>query len=228
VLPTTKACSERLQASRIFPLNHSDTPRRNSKVSRRQHSYCKRSVSFSGFEASRRGFAKALVGFSSMWMQTSSAARAGGDEDVDFKYWRLWVSTDGHTHISQTSISDFEMKGYSKAPQAVRERGIPEPVKTVFTQLPRAFDNPWHYCPTSQFVFVTKGSWWIQTTDGTRVTLGTNDLLYQDNSEAVAELLGDVGLENAGKHASGTDDDLCQQVIVQVKRDPVLNENKPF
>ena len=40
-------------------------------------------------------------------------------------------------------MSGFDMVGYSKSPQAVRQEGIPEPKKLIFTELPPKFDNPW-------------------------------------------------------------------------------------
>lgn len=112
--------------------------------------------------------------------------------EVDLRYWRLWVSGDGETHVTQARMGGFELVGYSSAPQAVREKGIPEPTKVIFTELPAGFDNPWHHCPSPQFVVVCKGSWYVETTDGTRVTLGTQDVLYQDNTLGALELVGET------------------------------------
>ena len=75
---------------------------------------------------------------------------------------------------------------------------------------------------------VTCGSWYVETTDGTRVTLGPKDILYQDNVPEIMEMVGETTIPNAGQHYSGTEDDVCQQVIVQVDREPVLNEAIPY
>ena len=65
-------------------------------------------------------------------------------------------------------------------------------------------------------------------TDGTRVTLGPQDILYQDNVPDIMKMVGETAVPNAGQHYSGTEGDICQQVIVQVDRAPVLNEDIPF
>eukprot|EP00193_Tetraselmis_chui_P002718 CAMPEP_0177762520 /NCGR_PEP_ID=MMETSP0491_2-20121128/6390_1 /TAXON_ID=63592 /ORGANISM="Tetraselmis chuii, Strain PLY429" /LENGTH=171 /DNA_ID=CAMNT_0019278583 /DNA_START=316 /DNA_END=831 /DNA_ORIENTATION=- len=159
------------------------------------------------------------------------AAAASASADVDFRYWRLWVSADGHTHLTPSTMSGFEEVGYSKSPQAVREKGIPPPRKVVFTELPAQFDNPWHFCPASQFVTVQRGQWWVKTTDGSKQRLGPNDVLYQDNTSDIMDKLKDGSsalIEHAGQHCSGTDGETCQQIIIQVDREPCVGEKVPF
>ena len=43
-------------------------------------------------------------------------------------------------------------------------------------------ENPWHFCPSPQFVVTLEGSWYIRTSDGETTTFRPGDVLYQDNS----------------------------------------------
>ena len=43
-------------------------------------------------------------------------------------------------------------------------------------------ENPWHFCPSPQFVVTLEGSWYIRTSDGKTTTFRPGDVLYQDNS----------------------------------------------
>ena len=79
----------------------------------------------------------------SICSRAMAGATSTAPPEVNYQYWRLWVSDDGATHVTQSKMSGFDMVGYSKSPQAVRQEGIPEPKKLIFTELPPKFDNPW-------------------------------------------------------------------------------------
>ena len=40
-------------------------------------------------------------------------------------------------------------------------------------------ENPWHFCPSPQFVVTLKGSWYIRTSDGKTTTFKPGDVLYR-------------------------------------------------
>jgi len=40
-------------------------------------------------------------------------------------------------------------------------------------------ENPWHFCPSPQFVVTLEGSWYIRTSDGKTTTFRPGDVLYQ-------------------------------------------------
>ena len=40
-------------------------------------------------------------------------------------------------------------------------------------------ENPWHYCPSPQFVVTLEGSWYIRTSDGKTTTFRPGDVLYR-------------------------------------------------
>eukprot|EP00971_Amphidinium_carterae_P063660 1259718-Amphidinium_carterae.1 len=46
-------------------------------------------------------------------------------------------------------------------------------------------DNPWHPCPSPQFVVTLAGAWYINTTDGDYIEFNAGDLLYQDDSKGL-------------------------------------------
>ena len=40
-------------------------------------------------------------------------------------------------------------------------------------------ENPWHFCPSPQFVVTLEGSWYIRTSDGKTTTFKPGDILYK-------------------------------------------------
>ncbi|KAK3239473.1 hypothetical protein CYMTET_50597, partial [Cymbomonas tetramitiformis] len=147
----------------------------------------------------------------------SSSREAASMGEIQVPYTHLWCSADGETHVQECFMSDFVLKGYSNAPQAVREDGVPTPDKIAFTQVPVGWDNPWHPCPKTQFVITLSGSWYVTTSDGSRREFTTGDVLFQDNTP-------DAPAAKIPQHYSGTVGDVpCQQMIIQVDRAPEVD-----
>merc|ERR1712139_229696 len=76
--------------------------------------------------------------------------------------------------------------------------------------------NPWHACPTPQFVTTLAGSWFINSTDGGYVEFGPGDVLYQDDCKC---------LSVAGKtpvHYSGALGGPCNQLVMSVDTAPIV------
>merc|ERR1712054_117545 len=64
--------------------------------------------------------------------------------------------------------------------QYVRDlNGTVQPTQLIFTQMAPDSTNPWHQCPTTQFVVALAGSWYVNTTDGDSVVMGPGHVLYQ-------------------------------------------------
>ena len=71
------------------------------------------------------------------------------------RFTRLWVSSDGHTHLQDCTMAQVSKKPLpgGKAAQYVRDlSGVVDPTKLTFTQMAAGSENPWHQCPTAQFV----------------------------------------------------------------------------
>ena len=104
------------------------------------------------------------------------------------RYRQLWVSADGVTHIDEhecgkLETKDFTSTGGDAALQYVRAFSNSDDFALtglVVTQ--QVGENPWHFCPSPQFVITLEGSWYIRTSDGKTTTFKPGDVLYQDNS----------------------------------------------
>ena len=86
--------------------------------------------------------------------------------------------------------------------------GVVDPTKLIFTQFPGGAVNPWHQCPTAQFVIPMSGWWRVNTTDGDWLDRGPGHVLYQDDY---------VGLSVGGKspkHYSSTIGGPCNQLVI--------------
>ena len=98
--------------------------------------------------------------------------------------------------------------------QYVRDlTGIMGPSNLIVTQ--QLGPNPWHFCSKTQFVVTLAGSWFVNTTDGGHVVMNPGDVLFQDDSA-----------ENPakGKHFSGSIGGPCNQLVLQVKKAPVVGD----
>ena len=112
---------------------------------------------------------------------SSSAPAARGA----IRYRQLWVSADGVTHIDEhecgkLETKDFTSTGGDAALQYVRAFSDSDDFALtglVVTQ--QVGENPWHYCPSPQFVVTLEGSWYIRTSDGKTTTFKPGDVLYQ-------------------------------------------------
>jgi len=150
---------------------------------------------------------------------TTDAAPAWWFTPVE--YTHLWVSADGETHIKECTVSKLEPKGYSGAPQMVRD-GLPPPTNVVFTELSADFDNPWHVAPCAQWVVTLRGSWYVKTSDGTRREFGPGDVLFQDNTfNSPCPKQAEHYSGNAGRGP-------CQQMICQIAWAPQVDNPGPF
>ncbi|KAL3699758.1 hypothetical protein R1sor_017780 [Riccia sorocarpa] len=152
----------------------------------------------------------------------AAASEDQQDGAKNFKYIQLWVSEDGETHIKECKFRDFSLQMYSSQPQYVKSDFGGQPTKLVFTELAPGLKQPLHPCPEVQFVITLSGSWFIETTDGSRYEFQPGEVLFQDN----------VKWSPAAKlpqHYSGVvGDQPCQQFIIQFKRAPEIDNPEPF
>ena len=124
-----------------------------------------------------------FMGLTASALSSSAPAAKGA-----IRYRQLWVSADGITHIDEAECGKLETKDFTStggdaALQYVRAFSNSDDFALtglVVTQ--QVGENPWHFCPSPQFVITLEGSWYIRTSDGKTTTFKPGDVLYQDNS----------------------------------------------
>ena len=122
------------------------------------------------------------MGLTASALSTAPAAKGA------IRYRQLWVGADGVTHIDEQQCGKLETKDFTStggdaALQYVRAFSDSDDFALtglVVTQ--QVGENPWHFCPSPQFVVTLEGSWYIRTSDGKTTTFKPGDVLYQDNS----------------------------------------------
>mmetsp|Transcript_12641 Transcript_12641/g.38030 ORF Transcript_12641/g.38030 Transcript_12641/m.38030 type:complete len:160 (-) Transcript_12641:2357-2836(-) len=140
-----------------------------------------------------------------------------GDQPEDFRYTHLWVSQDGETHLKECRMKGFDLKSFAgpTPPQFVKEG--PQPTKVTFSELPSNNEQDWHPCPGVQFVVCLAGSWYVETTDGSRKDFSVGEVLFQDDCEASPA-------DKTPQHKSGVNGDKPnQQMILTVDRKPEVD-----
>mmetsp|Transcript_46751 Transcript_46751/g.109051 ORF Transcript_46751/g.109051 Transcript_46751/m.109051 type:complete len:197 (+) Transcript_46751:32-622(+) len=147
-------------------------------------------------------------GWASAWQPAAASPQAGV-----INFTRLWVDEAGRTRLKRCQLPGLEKKGSFGTTQYVRDLvGSVAPADLVFTQ--QLGDNPWHPCPSPQFVVTLAGAWYINTTDGDYIEFNAGDLLYQDDSKGLIV----SGVEPV--HYSGTIGGPCNQLVISVSRSP--------
>ena len=138
----------------------------------------------------------------------------------EIRYHHLWVDGEGVTHVKRNCLfSDLERKGYAGTPQYVLDFvGKLRTKALVVTQ--QTDENPWHYCPSPQFVVTLAGRWYVKTGDGETLVMKPGDVLYQDNVKT--HPMAEEGTRKA-QHYSGARGGPCNQMVVQVDRAPEVN-----
>ena len=116
------------------------------------------------------------MGLTASALSTTPAAKGA------IRYRQLWVSADGVTHIDEQECGKLETKDFTStggdaALQYVRAFSASDDFALtglVVTQ--QVGENPWHYCPSPQFVVTLEGSWYIRTSDGKTTTFKPGDV----------------------------------------------------
>eukprot|EP01026_Neomeris_dumetosa_P069417 TRINITY_DN6863_c0_g1_i5.p1 TRINITY_DN6863_c0_g1~~TRINITY_DN6863_c0_g1_i5.p1 ORF type:complete len:199 (-),score=19.13 TRINITY_DN6863_c0_g1_i5:98-694(-) len=111
------------------------------------------------------------------------------------EYYHVWADNQGATHITKSYLTHFEYKEYSppSAPQWVFSGQINKPKNITFTNLPIGYFGDWHVNPFPQWIVSLKGTWWVESTDGTRVEMGPGVLSYGDDGNSTIQGDGKIG-----------------------------------
>ena len=140
------------------------------------------------------------------------------------KFTRLYLSSDGETHLQDCTVQNMKSQTLpgGKSPQYVRDLGDLSS-GLVFTQM--SGPNPWHQCPTAQFVVVLDGTWSVNVTssvegESTYVEMGPGHVLYQDDYKGVT-----VGGVEPVHYSQSVGEAPCNQLIISTERDFVLDDS---
>ena len=160
------------------------------------------------------------------------------------KFTRLYVDSEGLTHIQDCTVQNMEKKPLpgGKSNQYVRNiTSDIQPSSIILTQ--QIGNNPWHQCPTSQFVVTIDGTWFINSrylstqnlskralfihspntaTSGDYVEMSHGHVLYQDDYKGLV-------LPNGVRpvHFSGVvGDEPCNQMVISTASKKVSIDDK--
>mmetsp|Transcript_96123 Transcript_96123/g.206221 ORF Transcript_96123/g.206221 Transcript_96123/m.206221 type:complete len:216 (-) Transcript_96123:81-728(-) len=140
-------------------------------------------------------------------------------------YTHLWVDSHGETHIKECTFHDLTFEPYAGQDQYQQSLINAAGGLADFIVTQGEIVNPWHHCPCPQFVITTAGSWYVNTTDGNSRVFQPGDILWQDDSAL------NPGARNGtlkATHFSGTAGGSCNQIILQARWTPVIDQPCPF
>ena len=139
-------------------------------------------------------------------------AGASGPAPGVIRFTRLWISHDGLTHLQDCTVQQMTKKPLpgGKTAQYVRSlEGIVDPSQLIFTQMAAGSKNPWHQCPTSQFVIPLSGSWFVNSSSGDYAEFGPGDVLFQDDYVGLS-INGTSPVHFSGAVGAGP----CNQLVI--------------
>ncbi|DBB18177.1 TPA: hypothetical protein ACH3X3_003150 [Trebouxia sp. C0006] len=144
-------------------------------------------------------------------------------------YTNLWSSSDGNTHIADCTVQTLPLQSYVGGvggSQADNYLGVlANSTSTIFVQMIVGQYTPPHNAPVSQFVTVSSGNWYIETSDGEGRIFEAGDILFQDNTANSPAAV----FPNLAKHISGqVGDQPCNFVVTQVNFNPTVDQPCPF
>ena len=138
-------------------------------------------------------------------------------------YWHVYTDTDGISHQKRFEFENFALKGVNPdvAPQW-NDKQEPTKAGVIFTVLPVGWVGDWHENPKPQWIAILSGRWFVETMDGTRVEMGTGELMMGEDQNT-KERDGRKG------HLSGTvGDEPCAMIVTSLDVEPTVNRPGRF
>lgn len=129
------------------------------------------------------------------------------------KYWHVWTDENGISHQSRCELTNFkqESMGGDADPQW-NDRLPGGEAEVLFTVQPVGWKGEWHENPKPQWIVPLSGRWFVETMDGTRVTMGAGDISFGGDQNTKPNNKGQKG------HLSGTvGDEPAVLMVVQLK-----------
>ena len=112
-------------------------------------------------------------------------------------YWHLWTGSDGITHQSECSLSEFAVARVGSAAPQWNDPQRRADSTVVFTVQPVGWVGDWHENPAPQWIVVLSGRWWIESMDGMRIEQGPGEF-------SLGEDQGSTLTDGRKGHRSGT------------------------
>ncbi len=128
-------------------------------------------------------------------------------------YWDVWVDGDGGTHQTRCRFTEFKPFSLGKSVEPIDVDKLPgTPAAIWIAQFPKGWVGNWHENPKPQWTIPLSGRWFVETTDGRRVTMGPGDASFGGDQGSRPTPSGHTG------HLSGTvGDEPITLMFVQVK-----------
>ena len=132
----------------------------------------------------------------------------------------MWTDGRGVSHLTSCELSKFELE--AMAPPADPEwinRQDPDNATVLTIVQPPHWKGPWHKETTALWVVTLKGTWFIETMDGTHVDLKPGDVWLAEDRDSKPDAEGRVG------HLSGNvGEDPVTLMVVQLETPPTVDQ----
>ncbi len=130
-------------------------------------------------------------------------------------YWHVWTDDSGITHQTRCDLSGFELAPISEGVTPQWNNFLLTAAATVaYVLLPAGWVADWHENPKPQWIVPLSGRWYVETTDGVRVEMGTGDVALGCDQNSKPDAEGRLG------HLSGVvGDEPCMLMLLQLNDD---------
>lgn len=125
-------------------------------------------------------------------------------------YWHLWTDEHGVSRQSHCQLPAFLMGvlGPGDSPQGSLD--LIKEGNAFLTELPVGWTASWHMNHVPKWIFVLRGSWYVESMDGQRQIFPAGSFSFGGDQHCIADAQGRIG------HLSGqVGDGPCLQLIIQ-------------
>jgi hypothetical protein len=126
------------------------------------------------------------------------------------EYWHLWTDDEGISRQTLCRLPPFLMGvlGPGDAPQWSQD--LLDVGNAFLTELAVGWRAGWHMNHVPKWIFVLRGSWYVESMDGQRQVFGPGSFSFGGDQNCIADAQGRIG------HLSGhVGDEPCLQLIIQ-------------
>jgi quercetin dioxygenase-like cupin family protein len=104
-------------------------------------------------------------------------------------YWHLWTDDQGVSHQKQCYMTAFAFEAIGKGVSPQWQSGkITEDMAITVSVQPVGWVGEWHENPKPQWIIPLSGTWFVESMDGTKVTMGPGDISFgEDQNNAVVD-----------------------------------------
>ncbi|MFN5463701.1 MAG: cupin domain-containing protein [Cyanobacteriota bacterium] len=137
------------------------------------------------------------------------------------EYWHLWTDDGGCSRQTLCQLPSFliGVLGPGNSPQWSHD--LMADGNAFLTELPVGWTASWHINLVPKWIFVLRGSWYIESMDGQRQVFGPGSFSFGGDQNCIATADGRIG------HLSGqVGAEACLQLIIQ-RNDGAWNAVRP-